>query len=179
MSLKEGERRNYSRGTEVSQEDLVRGNIKCPFTPAELDVFKFMRDGVDGTEDLTRKLGIKLSTFKSRRAEISGKVGEIYTGGGSDNLIKGLSLSVLGGWLEEPDYKDKQIELDKLEYAVLFQRCFGHTAIEVGRELHITPNKYNELFMNIKGKLALHGENQIIAWGACQAKKYLLENSTN
>ncbi len=176
MSPEEGNRRKYSPQSELlNGVDLVAEKFPCPFTAAELNLLRALRDGFDSEKNIASELRIGYLTFKKRKRDIAEKVQSIYRGAGNDNLAKALSLSILGNWIEQPEYSTRQTELEPLERELLSRRCFGCSVAEVMNEFHIKAEEYNEKFLNMKKGLGLAGDYQVIAWAASQARVHLLK----
>lgn len=154
---------------------LVQGLVESPFNPLETELLKKIRDGFDPFVSNAARIGISQDDLEGLKESITEKAGQMYKDGGEDGVAKGLALAILGGWIEEPGYKDLKVEISKDEYDVLFKRSFGYLPRQIRLEMHMSANRFIENFLDIKKKLKLKGDYQVIAWGASQAKKYLLE----
>jgi DNA-binding CsgD family transcriptional regulator len=168
--------RKYTPLIELTQETLLSGEFQCPFTESEISLLDSYRDGFGEDDFNAADAVVSKKTFKRHKGNISAKIRELYHGRGQDHIAKALSVSILGGWVDDSRIRDLDADLSQIEFAVLFQRCFGNRPKQIIDELHLSEHQFTEIFSGIKGKLQLEGDYQVIAWGASKAKSWLKAN---
>lgn len=168
------ERRHKPQITEISIENLIAGEVPCPFRKSEINHLRALNTGADTNDEVAASLGLKQNTVADRRVEIVSKMKSFEEVNADDKLARALGFAILGGWLEPEEFTPTR-GLEPIEFNTLYLLTSGFSKEQVKGLTHQSEDEFNQAYKSAKNALGANGHYQLIGRGATMAKAVLVE----